>query len=157
MISLAASFPEFLQFLKIVLWISIPLFLVSTGITVFWHYYKKRKETLTDLFGLQSEMGLSLEPAAIPTEGNHAAGFLFRQQYQQQLRSGREQYELLEKNFRQVKKSYAALLAGSDGEGSGSDDTASNAIQMQLKQSELKIVQLQQALDYLQSNAANEE
>ncbi|MGO8055799.1 hypothetical protein, partial [Rhizobium leguminosarum] len=47
--------------------------------------------------------------------------------------------------------------AGSDGEGSSSDEPASNAIQKQLKQYELKIDQLQQALDYLQSNAANEE
>ncbi len=159
MIFLAATFLEFLQFIKIVLWISIPLFLLSTGITVFWHYYKKRKETLTDLLGLSSEMSLSLEPAAVPSEGNHVGGFLFRQQYQQQLQYGREQYALLEKNFRQVKNNYAALLAGSDGDGSspGSDEPASNAIQKQLKQYELKIVQLQQALDYLQSNAANEE
>ncbi len=157
MISLAASFPEFLQFLKIVLWISIPLFLISTGITVFWHYYKRRKETLTDLLGLSPEMSLSLEPAAVPSESNHSGGFLFRQHYQQQLQYGREQYVLLEKNFRQVKNNYAALLAGSDGDGSSSDEPASNAIQKQLKQYELKIVQLQQALDYLQSNAANEE
>jgi len=157
MIFLAASFPEFLQFLKIVLWISIPLFLISTGITVFWHYYKKRKETLTDLLGLSTEMNLSLEPATVATEPNHAGSFLFRQQYHQQLQYGREQYALLEKNFRQVKNNYAALLAGSDGEGSSSDEPASNAIQKQLKQYELKIVQLQQALDYLQKNAANEE
>jgi hypothetical protein len=78
MIFLAATFLEFLQFIKIVLWISIPLFLLSTGITVFWHYYKKRKETLTDLLGLSSEMSLSLEPAVAPSEGNHVGEFPFR-------------------------------------------------------------------------------
>ena len=39
---------EFLQFLKIVMWITIPLIIISMLMVTFWHYRRKKKEALVD-------------------------------------------------------------------------------------------------------------
>jgi chromosome segregation ATPase len=136
---LVASFPEFLQFLKIVLWISIPLFLVSTLVVVFLHYRNKRKQAFADIPGYELE---DAQPA-----------FSFREKYQQRLQAGKEQFASLEKDFRSAQQRYSALMSATGNNSTSSSDTD---IQKQFKQYELKIAQLQQALEYLQSNAVNE-
>lgn len=145
---LASSLSELLQFLKIIMWISLPLFLVSTLVVVFLHYRKKRKQALMDIsaYGLDADYQLAPAISAAPS------GFI--KDYQQELQERKEQYRALEKDFRQVKQNFAALLAGSD---NSTDEPASNEIQKQLKQYELKMAQLQQAFDYIQSTSGKEE
>ena len=141
---LVASFPEFLQLLKIVLWISIPFFVIATIVVVFLHYRNKRKQAFADIpgFALQPE----LEALAIASPV-----FSFRQKFQLQLAAGEEQYAALQKDFMQAKQTYSALV--NEAGGSAESETE---IQKQFKQYELKIAQLQQALDYLKSNAGTE-
>ena len=46
MVILLASFHEFALFLKIVLWIAVPLILVSLAVTTILHYRQKKKNAL---------------------------------------------------------------------------------------------------------------
>lgn len=136
---LVASFPEFLQFLKIVMWISIPLFLVSTLVVVFLHYRNKRKQSFADLPGYE------LQP-----EYEHLQSspfFHINQKYQQRIQSGKEQFRLLEKDFRQIKQNYTSMIAGSPGSGA---DSSSHELHEKINQYEVRIKELQQTIEQLQ-------
>jgi predicted nucleic acid-binding Zn-ribbon protein len=64
MVFLLASFDEFTLFLKIVLWIAVPLIIVSFLVTTFLHYRQKKKNALRSAedpeFLLNPEVDISL-------------------------------------------------------------------------------------------------
>ncbi|MBC7850862.1 MAG: hypothetical protein H7Y31_14065 [Chitinophagaceae bacterium] len=134
---LVASLPEFLQFLKIMLWISIPIFLVSTLTVVFLHYRKKRR----------AESELHLEPVFNLVTPSYP---LPREHYLQQLKQGFDQFHLLQEDFNNIKLQFSATN-NNDGE------VTDRSLQEKLSKQELKIAQLKQAVEYLQANAGKEE
>src|SRR4030095_4122308 len=48
MILLEISSFEFVQFLKIVMWVCVPLMIVSMLVVTYWHYRNKRKAALSE-------------------------------------------------------------------------------------------------------------
>ncbi len=150
MLVLVATLYEFLQFLKIVMWISIPLFLISTLVVLFLHYRKKKKNG----FDAESEQGLeyafstpSFAIAGLPVE---ESGFAAR------LAKGQQQYKELENDLVKLQASYANLFSGTLSE-TQSEDPDRKGLEKQIKQYELKITQLQQAIDFLTANSGKEE
>lgn len=132
---LVASFPEFLQFLKIVMWISIPLFLVSTLVVVFLHYRNKRKQSFADI-------------PALDFPSQPSSGFSWQSAYQQQLQAGKEQFQLLEKDFRKIKNSYTSLTFSAV----AGNDTIAQDWQQRINEYETNIASLQQTIEQLQQS-----
>lgn len=138
MILLLASLAEFLQFLKIVMWISIPLFVVSTLIVVFIHYRRKKSEALP----MPPASGFAL--AFTGDEGMRELPF-----FQQQVFNSREQYQLLEEELKKIK---SAFLVRKE-EASGNQSLGEEDLQKMLRHFELKMQQVQQSVEYLEKSA----
>lgn len=142
MILLLASLAEFLQFLKIVMWISIPLFVVSTLIVVFIHYRRKKSAALT----VAPEAGYAM---AFASENQPADVSFFRHQ----VFNSREQYELLQGELKKIKLSFQS---GKEGFPDGQEE-AKGSWQRQIRHFELKMQQVQQSVEYLEKTAGSQE
>lgn len=150
MLFLAATLHEFLQFLKIVMWISIPLFLLSTLVVVFWHYRKKKMESVEngDEFALQliNDGSIIQNNRSSPSE----QGFVAR------LTEGRNQYNELKTDLMEIKNNFNKVDSASE-ENQSDPDQNRPGLDKKIQQYELKIAQFQQAIDFLNTNAHKEE
>ena len=151
---LELSLYEFRQFIQIVLWISVPLVIVSVSVTTFLHYRRKKKKAQDALPGTEYELTKLNPVQPLPSISSKASeNDTLIKQYEQQLRQSRDKYHTLERSFRRLQENYSSIL-------SGAKDEANNTEELQdltekIKTYELKIEQLQQALEYLENNANN--
>lgn len=154
---LELSLYEFRQFLQIVLWISVPLVIVCVSVTVFLHYRRKKKKAKDALSDQEYEL-TQLNPVhPLPSLSNNTReNEALVKQYEQQLRQGRDKYHSLERSFRRLQENYSSVLSGAKDEGVNNNEEM-EAMKEKVKNYELKIVQLQQALEYMENNANNNE
>ncbi len=151
---LELSLYEFRQFLQIVLWISVPLVIVSVSVTTFLHYRRKKKKAQDALPDNEYELTQLNPVQPLPSMSNKAGeNEELIKQYEQQLRQGRDKYHTLERSFRRLQENYSSVLSGAKDEGSNGE--ALQDLKEKVKTYELKIEQLQQALEYMENNAKN--
>lgn len=151
--NLLVSLYEFKQFLQIVLWIAIPATVISVLITVFLHYRRRNKKFLLEPVyqenGLQ--LAMSNEPGTLPDwlASSNPDNATLLKKYEREVRKYREDYAILEQDFKQLEEKYADLLNKAYQSG-GKDDAQSERLQQEIKNYKLKITQLQQALEQQQ-------
>ncbi|MBO9566006.1 MAG: hypothetical protein J7621_24740 [Niastella sp.] len=126
---LLVSFYEFRQFLQIVLWIAVPATLVAIGLTIFFHYRRKRKQEELGLAFHDNNNwaeNLAVTPAIpsivkattgeAPPEGlpdwlasANPDNTTLIKKYEHEVRRYRENYAILEQDFRELEGKYTDL------------------------------------------------
>lgn len=179
---LLVSLYEFRQFLQIVLWIAVPATLVAVFLTIFFHYRrKKRRQGLELAFEeeeswsgklLQNPVMPSIQPVVdgqadqLPDwlASANPANISLLKKYEQEVRRYRENYALLEQDFRELEGKYTDLRNKAYSADKEADMTLVAQLQQEIKEYKDKISQLQQAAnahpendEMLQYKAENKE
>jgi chromosome segregation ATPase len=113
---LLVSLYEFKQFLQIVLWIALPLTLLAVLLTTILHYRRKKKKSGAEA-AYPDDIGFH---TVLPATGQQAPDWLTSgaqpdnmsliKKYEQEVRRSRENYAVLEDDFRSLEKKYSDLL-----------------------------------------------
>ncbi len=160
---LLVSLYEFRQFLQIVLWIAVPATLIAIGLTIFFHYRRKKKQDGLEL-AFHDENGwsekLSTTPASSPvlqaTAGEQPEALpdwlasanpdntSLLKKYEHELRRYRENYGILEQDFRELEGRYTDLRNKAYHTDKESDTTLVEQLQQDIKSYKEKISHLQQ-------------
>ncbi len=160
---LLVSLYEFRQFLQIVLWIAVPATLIAIGLTIFFHYRRKKKQGGLEL-AFHDEHGWSEKflatPASTPvlqaTAGDHPEALpdwlassipdntSLLKKYEQELRRYRENYGILEQDFRELEGRYTDLRNKAYHTDKESDTTLVEQLQQDIRTYKEKITHLQQ-------------
>lgn len=171
---LLVSLYEFRQFLQIVLWIAVPATLVAVFLTIFFHYRRKKKREGLELAFLEENNRLeklSQNPAssslAQTVVGDHPEGLPdwlasanpnntpLLKKYEQEVRRYRENYAILEQDFRELEEKYTDLRNKAYRTDKEADITLVAQLQKEIKAYKEKINRLQQAT--VAGNVAGEE
>ncbi|AXY78266.1 hypothetical protein D3H65_31600 [Paraflavitalea soli] len=125
---LLVSLYEFRQFLQIVLWIAVPATLIAVALTIFLHYRRKKRQGGLEL-ALHDENGWSetilrnpASSALLQTAGGDHPEALpdwlasanpdntpLLKKYEHEVRRYRENYAILEQDFRELEERYTDL------------------------------------------------
>jgi len=146
---------EIMQFLRILLWIVIPLTVISLVTVSLMHYYRKRK--LVQTASLATEPGLNEEQilfylnASEENAGSSYASLTRENLHQEELREDR--YQLLKHQFRALYAKYVELLARMDDHNRENDTDTEDERQIKLQEYEFRIRNLQDELINLKNNA----
>ncbi len=148
---LLVSLYEFKQFLQIVLWIAIPGTLIAALVTTWLHY--RRKKALANQPDLldQERLAIAGDMGQLPDwlASADPDNTSLLKKYEREVRRYKENYSILEQDFRGLEQKYSDLLNKAyHSEQNGSE--AADRLQQEIKGYKLKIAQLQQALDYNQ-------
>ncbi len=166
---LLVSFYEFRQFLQIVLWIAVPATLIAIGLTIFFHYRRKKK---------QEELGLAFNDNnswAENLSGTPASATIVKtatsetpegmpdwlasanpdntsllKKYEHEVRRYRENYAILEQEFRELEGKYTDLRNKAY---NGDKDTDTKLV-AELQQAEQHLQQVQEENNRLQQLVA---
>lgn len=170
---LLVSLYEFRQFLQIVLWIAVPATLVAVALTIFLHYRRKKKHQGLEL-AFQDEQGWSEQvlknpasssslqttstdhPEALPdwlASANPDNTSLLKK-YEHEVRRYRENYAVLEQDFRELEEKYTDLRNKAYRTDKEEDITLAAQLQKEIKAYQEKISHLQQAAI---ANSSNDE
>ncbi|WP_207513247.1 hypothetical protein [Longitalea luteola] len=159
---LLVSMYEFKQFLQIVLWIAIPGTVIAFLVTTFFHYKRKKKNAEGGEPAYMEGGGFHTVMAAEPNGNSQVPDWLASgtnpdnqpliKKYEQEVRRYRENYAMLEQDFRELEGKYADLLNKAYSTEKQNDDAAAR-LQLEVNGYKLKVTQLQQALDTAQANA----
>jgi chromosome segregation ATPase len=150
------------QLLQLVLIISLPLIIISFLITTFLHYRRKRKNRGIDTEALeagnaflsgQKNRGAVLAMPKFAVSENTADYTLLN--YGRQLEESKEQYYQLREELEKVKTKYHLLLSGYLGDPKDKAEAMVAGMQKEIKSAVLKITQLQQALEFSESQRQN--
>ncbi len=165
---LLVSFYEFRQFLQIVLWIAVPATLVAIGLTIFFHYRRKKKQeelglAFHDNNGWAENLSVTPTPASIvkattsetPPEGlpdwlasANPDNTTLIKKYEHEVRRYRENYALLEQDFRELEGKYTDLRNKAyNGNGSKETDTT---LVVELQDAQQRLQQVQEENNRLQ-------
>lgn len=161
---LLVSLYEFTQFLQIVLWIAVPATILAIGLTVFLHYRRKKKQTS---LGLAFQDGKGWDEHVVP---NPAAAVLVHstvheqpeampdwlasanpdntpllKKYEHEVRRYRENYALLEQDFRELEGKYTDLRNKAYHTDKAEDTSLVVQLQQEIRSYREKISHLQQA------------
>lgn len=146
------SFEELKDFFTIVLWISIPVILIASGVAVYLHYRKKRKDTD---FGLAYTSPGSMHTTGIDgvskPEGYDKGelGLLLRK-YEQDIEYHNQTHEQLKQEFNELEEKYMQLLQGINKNETTAaavvDSELVNNLQDQIKAQESTIQELEAAI-----------
>lgn len=136
------------KFLQIVLWISVPLILISLLVTTLIHYRNKKRRLRLAALESGTQMSHPNDILSATTLQEESHQFII-QQYEQQIRQGREKYQSLERSFRKLQEGYSNLISK---ESSGVEQNMEPFIQEKIKNYERRIVQMEQALAYYENN-----
>lgn len=165
---LLVSLYEFQQFLQIVLWIAVPATILAIGLTIFLHYRRKRrphgleiafqedtasgekalKHTNSDTLLQIQETARpeATQPEALPdwlASANPDNTSLLKK-YEQEVRRYRENYAILEQDFRELEGKYTDLRNKAYHPDKETDTTLVAQLQQDIKGYKEKIGQLQQ-------------
>lgn len=162
---LLVSLYEFRQFLQIVLWIAVPGTLIAVALTIFFHYRRKKKQGGLKL-AFQDENGWSEPVVRDPASpdllqinpGGHPEGLpdwlasanpdntSLLKKYEHEVRRYRENYAILEQDFRELEGKYTDLRNKAYHTDKESDTTLVVQLQEDIKAYKEKISSLQQAV-----------
>lgn len=162
---LLVSLYEFRQFLQIVLWIAVPATLIAVALTIFLHYRRKKKQEGLEL-AFHDENGWSESVLRNPASsallqtaaGDHPEGLpdwlasanpdntSLLKKYEQEVRRYRENYSVLEQDFRELEEKYADLRNKAYHTDKEGDTTLVTQLQKEIKAYKEKISRLQQAI-----------
>jgi chromosome segregation ATPase len=171
---LLVSLYEFRQFLQIVLWIAVPATLIAIGLTIFFHYRRKKKQEGLELAFhdenswseklLKNPASSSLVQAVASDHPEGLPDWLasanpdntpLLKKYEHEVRRYRENYALLEQDFRELEDKYAELRNKAYRTDKEADITLVAQLQQDIKAYKEKIDRLQQAA--VESNTTDEE
>ena len=166
---LLVSFYEFRQFLQIVLWIAVPATLIAIGLTIFFHYRRKKK---------QEELGLAFndnDSWAENLSGTPASATVVKtttsetpeglpdwlasanpdntpllKKYEHEVRRYRENYAILEQEFRELEGKYTDLRNKAY---NGDKDTDTTLV-AELQETQQRLQQVQEENNRLQQLVA---
>lgn len=161
---LLVSLYEFRQFLQIVLWIAVPATLIAVGLTIFFHYRRKKKQEGLELAfhdenswserllknpasSAQVQAIAGDQPEGLPdwlASANPDNTPLLKK-YEQEVRRYRENYAILEQDFRELEDKYADLRNKAYSTDKEADITLVAQLQKDIKAYKEKISRLQQA------------
>lgn len=160
---LLVSLYEFRQFLQIVLWIAVPATLIAVFLTIFFHYRRKKKQEGLELaFHDETSWSEKLQRNPAASSLTQAAGESpeglpdwlasanpdntpLLKKYEHEVRRYRENYALLEQDFRELEEKYADLRNKAYHTDKEADTTLVTQLQKDIKGYKEKIRQLQQA------------
>ncbi|PWU03356.1 MAG: hypothetical protein C5B52_03435 [Bacteroidetes bacterium] len=146
---------EIMQFLRILLWIAVPLIIISLVTVSLMHYYRKRKLMQATAFadepGLNEEQVTYYLQSADGTAGSSYANLIRENQHQEELREDR--YQILKHQFRSLYSKYVELLAKAGDHKKSAEENVEDEHQKKLEEYESKIRTLQDALITLKNNA----
>jgi hypothetical protein len=153
------SFEELKDFFTIVLWISIPIVLIASGVAVYLHYRKKNKDTDFGLaYASPGSMYMTGGDGASKHDGYDKTelGMLLRK-YEQDIEHHLETHEQLKEEFNELEEKYMQLLQGTNSKepslATTVDSELVNKLQTQVKAQEIMIAELETALS---NNEVNE-
>jgi chromosome segregation ATPase len=167
---LLVSFYEFRQFLQIVLWIAVPATLVAIGLTIFFHYRRKKKhEELGLAFHDNNNWAENLavtpastsivrattseaSPEGLPdwlASANPDNTTLIKK-YEHEVRRYRENYALLEQDFRELEGKYTDLR----NKAYNGDKETDTTLVTELQQAQQRLQQVQEENSRLQQLVA---
>ncbi|MDF2190159.1 hypothetical protein [Paraflavitalea sp. CAU 1676] len=160
---LLVSLYEFRQFIQIVLWIAVPATVIAVGLTIFFHYRRKKKQGSLEL-AFQDDQAWSEnllqnpaaavmihstvneQPDAMPdwlASANPDNTPLLKK-YEQEVRRYRENYAILEQDFRELEGRYADLRNKAYQTDKEEDRTLVAQLQKDIKSYQEKIHKLQE-------------
>lgn len=152
---LLVSLYEFKQFLQIVLWIALPGTLIAISLTTYLHYRKKKRQANLDMgypedHGLQLVMASSTdkEPVGVLPDwlaSSDPDNTSLLKKYEQEIRRYKENYSILEQDFRELEDRYADLRTKAYKTDKGEETSLIPQLQKEIKEHKKKITQLQQA------------
>lgn len=158
---LLVSMYELKQFLQIVLWIAIPGTVIAFLVTTFFHYKRKKKgngeaePAYMEGVGFHTVVATETGNEPAPdwlVSGTNPDNQPLIKKYEQEVRRYRENYAILEQDFRELEGKYADLMNKAySNEKQNGDDT--DRLQQELSGYKLKVSQLQQALEEAQNSA----
>ncbi len=140
---------EFVQFLKIVMWVCVPMMILSMLIVTYWHYRNKRKTALSESQTDASEIPGELYLSKILTEKKDEP--LFRN-YKHILNKP-ERSLAINSELNKGSHFYSSTPNGSK----VMENTSNINLHEQVKKYELKIAQLNQAIEFMEVNSNNPE
>src|SRR6185503_7778284 len=113
MLLLAGPNPEFLKFIQILCWISLPAFISAALITLFLHYRKRKKGIPVAEIQTQETLALAFPRQLGYTNGN-GEYVLFdhsdlMREYRDRLSYNHARYTALQSDFTAIETKYAAL------------------------------------------------
>lgn len=161
---LLVSLYEFRQFLQIVLWIAVPATLLAVALTIFFHYRRKKKQEGLELaFHDENDwsgsiVGNPASSALLQTAANEHPEALpdwlasanpdntsLLKKYEHEVRRYRENYAILEQDFRELEEKYTDLRNKAYRTDKEGDTTLVAQLQKDIKTYKEKIGRLQQA------------
>lgn len=153
---LLVSLYEFKQFLQIVLWIAIPGTVIAALVTTWLHF--RRKKALADQpdlldnerLAIAGDMGQLPDWLASADPDNTS----LLKKYEREVRRYKDNYSTLEQDYRDLEQKYTDLLNKAYHNDQNGNE-AVDSLQQEIKGYKLKIVQLQQALEYNQHTQEN--
>ena len=163
MLMYIVSLYEFRQFLRIVWWIALPAILIAVAITVFMHY--RRKKLLDELPELaMPEDGIlpltALEEDDLPDwlASTNPDNVSLLKKYEREIRRYKEDYTLLEHEYKDLQQQYSSLLNKAYKADEHSEEGLVQSLKEQLKVYQVKIEELQRRSEVaIQHDNAEEE
>ncbi len=148
MFSLTVTLYEFRQFLQILMWIAIPLTIITITITVIMHYWRKKRKTEAAVLFPDTNSFVLPKADELPAEDEPVyQGVLWlRNKYQQDIALADGKIEQLKEEYGKLEKKYLEL-ADKDHEGGViPGETSDQEMQKKLQEYEYKIEQLERAV-----------
>jgi len=146
MLLLDVSSFEFIQFLKIVLWVCVPLMILSMLVVTYWHYRNKRKGSLAE----DATAGHELVPARALSVDKKKDEPLFKN-YRHILNT-QEKTIAVNTEIKNSSHLHSSTSNGKKHMDNTSQENQNNiSLQEQVKKYELKIAQLNQAIEFMEA------
>ncbi len=171
---LLVSLYEFTQFLQIVLWIAVPATVIAIGLTIFFHYRRKKRQTTLGLAfqedkswgeplahnpaaAIQIHSTVHEQPEVMPDwlASTNPDNTPLLKKYEHEVRRYRENYALLEQDFRELEEKYTDLRNKAYHTDKTTDTTLVAQLQQDIKAYQEKVSHLQQAA--IQQGAPDEQ
>jgi hypothetical protein len=152
------SFEELKDFFTIILWISIPVVVIASGIAIFFHYRKKKTEDDFSLAYAGPEDRHVSKMEGLSRQDIYDKNELMQllRKYEQDLAYHSETHEQLKQEFNELEEKYMELLAnGSNGAAAPANfDNNEEVVKLQsrLIEKDQLIEQLEEALSGVQGN-----
>jgi hypothetical protein len=153
---LTVTLYEFRQFLQILMWIAIPLTIVTLTITVVVHYWRKKRKKEDDFLQPSPDINSMVLPrlGEMPDEGDPAyQGMLWlRSKYQQDIELADQKQEALKTAYAELEKKHLDLLSKIENNSTVTIASAEkeNDFQKKLEEYESTIAGLQELLNQQQ-------
>lgn len=161
MFLLFATLQEFTLFLKIVLWIAVPVTIIALLITTILHYRRKKRnrDTVLPYPQYETDLPVSLTGDAVPDwlASADPENISLLKKYEREIRYFKEKNHTQEEDFRRLEEKYETLLSKAyRGDKTGNENIVTD-LQKETREYKQKIVELQKALEQAQEVAEQDQ